>query len=108
MPVQASLLDEVLALAKGLKSLRPDQLAKIQKLAPGMDEGGLEKLKGQLEKIEQAQQADLKEKTDVLKHAASAHKEWEADKARVALEKAETAETAHSQEEAEDLLSTLK
>lgn len=108
MPVQVSLLDEVLALAQGLKALRPDQLAKIQKLAPTMDEGELEKLKGQLEKIKQAQMNDLKKKSEVLKKAGSAHAEWEADKARTALQKAETADTAHSQEEAEDLLSTLK
>ena len=103
----ASALDEVLTLARDLKVLRQDQLARILELAPKMDEAGLAKLKGQLEKIKDVQMKDLQKKTAVLKQAASAHKEWEADKARTALQTAEASDSAHSQETAEGLLSTL-
>ncbi len=107
MAVADSLLKEVLALAKGLKALRPDQLAHILEFAPKMGEEDLMKVKASLEKVQAAQKKDLAAKTEVLKSAAAAHQGWEADKARTALKAEESTENQSAQASAEQLLSTL-
>ncbi len=100
-------LDEILALAKSLPVLKEDQLSRILTLAPKMDAAALTRLKVQLDKIKSVYLKDLKQKTEVLHHAAAAHKEWQADKARDALHEAESADLAASQETASHLLSSL-
>lgn len=107
MPAQVSTLDEVLALAQGLKVLSSDQLAKIQKLAPSMDEGGLEKLKGQLEKIRDENRKDMDKKVKAYEKLASYWTEKKADSARAQLQKTEDLSRSHDAEDADHLLSNL-
>ncbi|QQR54476.1 hypothetical protein IPG41_04725 [Candidatus Peregrinibacteria bacterium] len=103
----AALLDEVLNLAKGIPALTGETLARILQLAPNMKEEDLLRLKQFLLDLKAAQMKDLQSKTEVLKKAAAAHSEWQADKARTKRVAAESADVAASQSQADSLLSTL-
>lgn len=107
MPVHVSTLEEVLALAKSLKVLRPDQLAHILEIAPKMGETDLVKVKESLLKIKTTHEKEMKEKMEVLHSASAVHKGWEAGKVRVSLEAKESQDQSSQVATAEALLQTL-
>ena len=84
MTRESDLLEEVLTLARGLKSLRAGQLKRIEERAPKMDEVTLIQLKDTLVNVQKAEKKERLQKLEVLRRASTAHKGWTARKARKA------------------------
>lgn len=65
MTVSVVTADDVLALAKSIKSLSEDQMTRIQDLLAFMDEEDLKMLKEMLEKLEAAEITAMKEEIEI-------------------------------------------
>lgn len=107
MAAPASMLDDVLALAKGTHALTEEQLARVLRAAPKMTPEDLEKLKAAILKIREMEIVSMKKKLAVYKKAAAAYQEWQADKARKKLTQEETASKADEGEALQTLLTKL-
>ena len=107
MAAALSLLEEVLALAKSLKALRPDQLAHILEIAPKMGKEDLMKVKVSLENIQGAEVTGMKEELDVRKKAALAYHAWSAEKMRSALQIQEGAAQRTDEAKADALIQNI-
>lgn len=103
----ATTADEVVALAKGTKSISQEQMARILQLTPTMKVEDLDKLKQMILDVREAEIADMKREIEIRQKVGAAYQEWKADTARNALQAKEGAVQTADSAQAENLIKNI-
>ena len=98
---------DVISLAKNIKTLSKEQLTRILEVAPNMGPTDLEKLKHMIEAVRDAEIKDMKQELKLRQKVASAYKEWKSDKARNAIKTEEGAVKREDDAQAESLIQNI-
>lgn len=103
----SSLLEDVTSMIHEIASLSEEQRTRFLAVADKLDEKQLSALKTTLLKVREEEMAQMKADLETLHKAGAAFKEWQADKARVALQTSESSSLKADAVSADGLLSKL-
>ena len=99
--------DDVLVLAKSIRSLSEEQLQRIQDVVAFMSDADLEMLRGMLEGVQAEEVRGMKKELEIRRAVAAEYEEYKADRARGKRVKAEKSERLGEEKVAEELLNKI-